>query len=637
MSESTWNGAKAERQTTIAAVASAPGASCRAIVRLSGPLTVAIVRQVWTPNTEWPIELRDEFRERSEESKAEGQGRRNEIPREGDRSEFHASRPWVLPGGMAWDAGDGRVRRVPCDLFLWTDDHSYTGEPCAEFHLPGAAVVVSAMMTRLCEVGAIPAGPGEFTLRAFLHGRLDLMRAEAVLGTIDAGDERSLRTALTQLSGSLSNGLTSLRESVADLVARLEAGFDFADEPISFTQDDEIAHTLERLTSELTRLLTVAQASCDADPPVRMVLVGRPNTGKSRLFNRLTGGNRIVSATAGTTRDYQTAFLCPLHRKKRETSRETSLMSIGRRSHRRHVADAISREFGTRHNKRGWRYATLTDTAGIFECSTPGIKDDEDTHKAKNTKNRKNSKIAQNRANTRVMETASECLEEAETPDAISIDMAWRQWRDAELVVLCLDATQPETHAADRARFLRNDSSETEDSGRMTLCVRTKCDLYQAHMRLRLQFVSGLNAVQRTQALFHSSPRGKSIETDSDFGNSDGGSGGETGDAISVSAVTGQGIRRLKRELVRRVKAIRTRRAGRGGDLIPATAVRCRESLRQALMAMERAKQLSDESLGDELVAVELRRVLHALGELTGAVYTDDLLERVFSRFCIGK
>ena len=266
---------------TIAAIASAPGGAARGVVRISGADAVARLASCFTlsPGEEALTAIRTPTRICGS-IRACGESEDNEL---------------VVPG----------------DLLLWPTKRSYTREPLAEFHTIGSPPLLAAVIEQLGRAGVRPAEPGEFTLRAFLAGRIDLTQAEAVLGVIDARDRRDLDAALDQLAGGLSRPLHRLREELLGVLAELEAGLDFVEEDIEFISrvalrsrldaaQDIVAATLDQLSTRDVR----------TEVP-RIAITGPPNAGKSSLFNALivrynagdsTGA--IVSSEPGATRDY---------------------------------------------------------------------------------------------------------------------------------------------------------------------------------------------------------------------------------------------------------------------------------------------------------------------------------------------
>ena len=254
---------------TIAAIASAPGGAYRGIVRISGPTVAACLQSCF---------------------------------RCGSRDLIDVAQPAIVAGRMI--LGDP-LGDVPADLYLWPGTRSYTRQPLAELHTLGSPPVLHAVLRTLCAAGARRAGPGEFTLRAFRAGRLDLTQAEAVLAVIDASSRTELDVALRQLAGGLARPLHQLRGRLLDLLARVEAGLDFVDEDLEFITAADLNRQLQEAATELARLAAQLASRGAADDQFRVVLTGWPNVGKSSLMNALAGKQTaLVSPRAGTTRDY---------------------------------------------------------------------------------------------------------------------------------------------------------------------------------------------------------------------------------------------------------------------------------------------------------------------------------------------
>jgi tRNA modification GTPase len=255
----------ADPNDTIVALASAAGPGARAIVRLSGPKSLSIAR--WIFNSFEAID--PSFRR-------------------------------MYPGEFRLS---GIVSSVPGWLYHFPAPQTYTGQQMVELHTISSPPLIDLLIAQLLQAGARAAQPGEFTLRAFLAGKCDLPRAEAVHAVISAGNRDDLTHALAQLAGGVTRPLEGLRDDLLNLLADVEAQLDFSEEGLEFA---DVKVTLLRLTkgmAQLTSLQRQLDQRAAGERPFRAVLIGAPNAGKSSLFNAL-GGNALISAQPGTTRDY---------------------------------------------------------------------------------------------------------------------------------------------------------------------------------------------------------------------------------------------------------------------------------------------------------------------------------------------
>ncbi len=213
----------------------------------------------------------------------------------------------AMPGYTA-ALGDARTaageKLDECVALVFRAPHSYTGEDVVELSCHGGLFIMERLLEALYAAGAAPAGPGEFTRRAFLHGKMDLTQAEAVMATIGAQGELALRAANAARDGALYRRITGIRTGLVALAAHAAAWSDFPEEDVEALSPQALEAALEEAAAALRALLDTSKAGMALRDGVDTVLCGRPNAGKSTLMNLLAGYERsIVTDIAGTTRD----------------------------------------------------------------------------------------------------------------------------------------------------------------------------------------------------------------------------------------------------------------------------------------------------------------------------------------------
>ncbi len=228
--------------------------------------------------------------------------------------------------------------------------HSYTGEDSVEISCHASPYVVERLLQLLCEAGAVPAEPGEFTRRAFANGKMDLSQAEAVADLIASSSEASHRVAMHQLKGGISTELQQLRSQLVDITSLMELELDFSEEEVEFADRNQLISLLDSALSHLRRLTDSFRLGNAIRRGVPVAIVGATNTGKSTLLNALLGEDRaIVSPVAGTTRDTVeevfnidgTAFRLIDTAGIRETSDEIENIGIDRTFEKLMLADSV--------------------------------------------------------------------------------------------------------------------------------------------------------------------------------------------------------------------------------------------------------------------------------------------------------
>ncbi len=247
---------------TIVAIATPPGRGGVGIVRVSGPRVMDIARAIGVPDS--------------------------------------ALRSATL---CALHDADGNC--IDRGLVLrFEAPHSFTGEDVLELHAHGSPVVLAQLVARCIELGARAARAGEFSERAYRHGKLDLAQAEAIADLIAAGSMAQARAAMRSLEGGFSRQVTGLLDALIRLRMYIEAAIDFPEEEVDFLADARLTVELDELRQAIARLLAEARSGQRLRDGLHAVIIGPPNVGKSSLLNALAGSDRaIVTATPGTTRD----------------------------------------------------------------------------------------------------------------------------------------------------------------------------------------------------------------------------------------------------------------------------------------------------------------------------------------------
>jgi tRNA modification GTPase len=382
--------------------------------------------------------------------------------------------------------------------------HSYTTEDVVEIQCHGSPLVLRAILDLVLKQGARLAEAGEFTQRAFMHGRLDLTQVEAVADLIHATSEVGAKLAALQLHGKLFQAIDAVKKQVVSIASLIEAGIEFPEEGLEFTQREDCLKGLDRASADLEDLISHAEQGRRIREGFAVALIGRPNVGKSSLLNTLLREQRaIVTTIPGTTRD-----------------------SIEEPVQIRGVA------------------FRLTDTAGIRK-----------TEDLIETEGIRRTKIVRDKA---------------------------------DLVLLILDASEKLT---EEDLELICDVEEER-----TIVVLNKKDRTGANLPEWYKTISKM-------------------------------------ESVLISAKSGDGCDDLESFLFAK--------ATQGGlpqqDEIWITNRRQQQAAKHGLVALQKAREILENSAGEEFLAVDLRSCLNALGEIVGETTPDDLLGQIFSEFCIGK
>jgi tRNA modification GTPase len=460
-------------QDTIVALATPNGIGAIAVIRLSGLDAISIANSVW----------------------------------KGKDLTKQASH--TIHFGHIMD-GDLMLDEVLVSLFV--APRSYTRENVVEISCHASGYIVESIIKLFIKKGARSAKPGEFTLRAFLNGQLDLSQAEAVADLIASNSKASQQVALQQLRGGFSNQLQGLREQLVNFASLIELELDFAEEDVEFANRGQLKQLIVEITRIIGRLIQSFELGNAIKQGVNTVIAGRPNAGKSTLLNALLNEERaIVSHIPGTTRDTIEEVL----------------------------------------NIQGINFR-LIDTAGIRE--------------------------------------ATDAIEQ------IGVQRTMEKISQSAVLIYVFDAEQisPED--------LKNDLESLQSPGIAMLLVANKMDLLQQDKKRE-----SIQEFFRTSGL-------PDLQT------------------IFISAKEKLHIDDLKNKIYG--TAIKDQLSG---DETLVTNIRHLEALQKTEEALIRVLGGIDGSITSDFLSMDIKQALHYLGEITGTVTTDDLLDNIFSKFCIGK
>jgi len=403
---------------------------------------------------------------------------------------------------------------------IFIGPRSYTRENVVEISTHGSAFIIESIIKLLIRKGARPANPGEFTLRAFLNGQLDLSQAEAVADLIASNSQASHQVAMQQMRGGFSGELQHLRDQLIHFAAMIELELDFGEEDVEFANREQLKGLIYQIQRILHRLIQSFEQGNVMKNGVPVVIAGKPNVGKSTLLNTLLNEERaIVSEIAGTTRD---------------TVEDE--MIIG-----------------------GLRFRFI-DTAGIRDT--------------------------------------------VDSIEAKGVERTHEKIKQAKLIIYLVDPEQDVKEIETQVKYLN-------DLDIPFLVVVNKRDLVSAEFEGELSVISYL--------LSGLIPHTSDLQP-------------HTSDLIFISARNNEGIEELKSEILRKVNlhAINT-------DDVLISNIRHLEALQKTEDSLNRVLINIDNPITSDFLASDIKQALYYLGEITGQVTTDDLLETIFSKFCIGK
>ncbi|MCF8372566.1 MAG: tRNA uridine-5-carboxymethylaminomethyl(34) synthesis GTPase MnmE [Bacteroidales bacterium] len=461
--------------TTICAIASAPGNGAIAFIRLSGNEAFSICESIFEPAT--------------------------------SGKKISKQKAFTIHFGKI---NDEEIFIDEVLVSLFRNPQSYTGEDLVEISCHGSQYIQQQILQLLIKKGAVLAQPGEFTLRAFLNGKMDLSQAEGVADLIASSSEASHKIAMQQMRGSFSIEINELRKQLLNFISLIELELDFSEEDVEFADRTDLSNLMNKIHRKIVELTDSFELGNVIKEGIPVAIVGNPNVGKSTLLNILLKEDRaIVSEIPGTTRDA--------------------------------IEDII--------NIKGITFRFI-DTAGLRE-----------TH----------DKI-----------------------EIMGIDRTKEKIRKAAIVLLVLDASDAMANIQASIRTVK-----PEAKGKQLIIVVNKVDLPGNHQKL-IGYLEGIDK--------------------------------EHDDLIYISARTHINIDKLNEALLRKVDL-----SYLAQNNVVVSNIRHFEALEKSREAIERAMNGISSGLTTDLLAMDIRQVLHYLGEITGEITNDEVLGNIFKNFCIGK
>jgi tRNA modification GTPase len=532
------------KDDTIVAIATAPGRASIGVIRLSGPFAADITHKLIT-RAATTLEPR------------------------------HATLARIRD---AADDDAGPIDEVIVTLF--PGPHSYTGDDVVEIAAHGSPVLLERIVASAVHAGARLAAPGEFTLRAFLNGRLDLVQAEAVADLVDAVTPAQARQAFDQLEGTVTREMRRIGEALFDLLVRLEASLDFPDEGYHFIVPAEVIDGLDRVLADVDALLGGARRGRIVREGRMVAIVGGTNVGKSSLFNALVGTDRaIVTAIAGTTRDLLTER-CDI--------------------------EGVP--------------VTLIDTAGIRE--TEEIVEREGVQRARDAADVADLRIVVLDRSRPLREEDEAFIARGAQSDSDGGGDLTRNGNSGRRVFVLNKIDLPPAWRRDQLGLrgaIGNGAGPAGDAGGSA---------------------SGGSRDAASDGRAFADVPGNGASRDAVAHGADSsaaaGGGSRPGSAstaiVEVSVQTGEGVARL-RQLIGATLIGEERLRDTAG----LSNVRHIDLLGRVRDAVARARDRAAEGAPEELALADLREAMDALDEITGKRSSEDVLTAIFSRFCIGK